>query len=116
MQCGAIFYAAVANYCWRFVGIGRCLIAVGITSAPSGSSVPAHVVAKRRLGDRKEDVTIESPVVGARIKVRLLLPSHYETDKVRRWPLLYLLHGCCDSYVSWTRSTDIEQLTKGRTS
>jgi hypothetical protein len=29
MQCGAIFYAAVANYCWRFVGIGRCLIAVG---------------------------------------------------------------------------------------
>ena len=26
--------------------------------------------------------------------------------------MLYLLHGCCDSYVSWTRSTDIEELTK----
>lgn len=28
------------------------------------------------------------------------------------WPVLYLFHGCCDSYVSWTRSTDIEQLTE----
>jgi Putative esterase len=44
--------------------------------------------------------------------VRLLLPAHYETKKARRWPVLYLLHGCCDSYVSWTRSTDIEQLTQ----
>jgi S-formylglutathione hydrolase FrmB len=26
--------------------------------------------------------------------------------------VLYLLHGCCDSYISWTRSTDIEQLTE----
>ena len=25
------------------------------------------------------------------------------------WPVLYLLHGCCDTYVSWTRSTDIER-------
>jgi diacylglycerol O-acyltransferase/trehalose O-mycolyltransferase len=84
----------------------------GITSAPPGSAVPAHVVAKKHLGDRKEDVTIESPAVGARVKVRLLLLSNYETDKARRWPVLYLLHGCCDSYLSWTRSTDIEQLTK----
>jgi diacylglycerol O-acyltransferase/trehalose O-mycolyltransferase len=26
--------------------------------------------------------------------------------------VLYLLHGCCDSYVSWNRSTDIAQLSK----
>jgi S-formylglutathione hydrolase FrmB len=25
--------------------------------------------------------------------------------------VLYLLHGCCDSYVSWARYTDIEKLT-----
>jgi hypothetical protein len=35
MQCSDLFRAAVANYCWHFVGIGRCLIAVGyhITTA-----------------------------------------------------------------------------------
>jgi S-formylglutathione hydrolase FrmB len=24
--------------------------------------------------------------------------------------VLYLLHGCCDSYLSWTRSTDVEDI------
>jgi diacylglycerol O-acyltransferase / trehalose O-mycolyltransferase len=32
----------------------------------------------------------------------------------RRWPVLYLLHGCCDTYESWTRSTDIEELPELR--
>jgi diacylglycerol O-acyltransferase/trehalose O-mycolyltransferase len=82
------------------------------TSAPPSPSVPARIVAKRRLAERKEDLTIESPAVGGQVKVRLLLPVHYETEKTRLWPVLYLLHGCCDSYVSWTRSTDIEQLTQ----
>ena len=73
---------------------------------------PARVVAKERRGGREEDLTIESPAVGGQVQVRLLLPAHYETQKARLWPVLYLLHGCCDSYVSWTRSTDIEQLTQ----
>jgi diacylglycerol O-acyltransferase/trehalose O-mycolyltransferase len=29
----------------------------------------------------------------------------------QQWPVLYLLHGCCDTYVSWTGSTDIERLS-----
>jgi diacylglycerol O-acyltransferase / trehalose O-mycolyltransferase len=74
--------------------------------------MPARVVAKKRLADREEDLTIESPALGSQTKVRLLLPAHYETQRARLWPVLYLLHGCCDSYVSWTRSTDIEQLTE----
>jgi len=45
------------------------------------------------------------------VKVRLLLPAHFQAEPKRRWPALYLLHGCCDSYISWTRSTDIERLT-----
>jgi S-formylglutathione hydrolase FrmB len=32
----------------------------------------------------------------------------------RRWPVLYLLHGCCDTYESWTRSTDVERLPQLR--
>ena len=28
--------------------------------------------------------------------------------------MLYLLHGCCDTYDSWTRSTDVEQLAQLR--
>jgi diacylglycerol O-acyltransferase/trehalose O-mycolyltransferase len=82
------------------------------TSGSPNPSIPARVIAKKRLADREEDLTIESPALGSQVKVRLLLPAHYETQRARLWPVLYLLHGCCDSYVSWTRSTDIEQLVQ----
>jgi diacylglycerol O-acyltransferase/trehalose O-mycolyltransferase len=72
---------------------------------------PARLVATKRLNHREVDLTVESPAVGQQIKVRLLLPASYQTEKSRHWPVLYLLHGCCDSYVSWTRSTDIGKLT-----
>jgi poly(3-hydroxybutyrate) depolymerase len=58
------------------------------------------------------DLTIESPGVGGQVKARLLLPAHYQSQKTRLWPVLYLLHGCCDTYVSWTRSTDVEELAQ----
>ena len=71
-----------------------------------------QIVASKRLDERTEDLTIESPAVGDQVNVRLLLPATYKSEKSRRWPVLYLLHGCCDTYVSWTRSTDITKLTE----
>jgi diacylglycerol O-acyltransferase / trehalose O-mycolyltransferase len=56
-------------------------------------------------------VTVWSPALRGRTTVRLLLPTHYRDRPEARWPSLYLLHGCCDSYISWTRSTDIELLS-----
>jgi S-formylglutathione hydrolase FrmB len=40
--------------------------------------------------------------------VRLLTPTGWQPKPDRTWPVLYLLHGCCDTYDSWTRSTDVE--------
>ena len=81
-------------------------------SEPSPSSSTAQIVASKRLDERTEDLTIESPAVGDQVNVRLLLPATYKSEKSRRWPVLYLLHGCCDTYFSWTRSTDITKLTE----
>ena len=71
----------------------------------------AHVVATTQVSPRMWDVTVESPAVGARVRVRLMLPARFTAEPDRRWPVLYLLHGCCDTYVSWSRSTDIERRT-----
>lgn len=71
----------------------------------------ARVVAEQWLSDRMVDITVDSRALGATANVRLLLPPGWAADPHRRWPVLYLLHGCCDSYVSWTRSTDVEELT-----
>ena len=82
-------------------------------SKPSPSSSTAQIIASKRLDERTEDLTVESPAVSDQVNVRLLLPAKYQNEKSRRWPVLYLLHGCCDTYVSWTRSTDITKLTEG---
>ena len=94
------------------------LLAVGIagcTSSPAPQAVgppnrPARVVATQTLGPQVRDLTIDSPALGRSAKVRLLLPRRFQAQPNRRWPVLWLLHGCCDTYQSWTRSTDVEEL------
>ena len=47
--------------------------------------------------------------------MRLLTPNDWEQrHRGDHWPVLYLLHGCCDTYDSWTRETDVEQLRRLR--
>jgi diacylglycerol O-acyltransferase / trehalose O-mycolyltransferase len=77
----------------------------------SGGVARLRVVATTVLSARMRDLTIASPALGETVKVRLLLPVHYAARPRARWPVLYLLHGCCDTYRSWTRSTDVETLT-----
>jgi diacylglycerol O-acyltransferase/trehalose O-mycolyltransferase len=71
----------------------------------------ARVVATTVVDARTLDLTIESPALGRSGKVRLLLPPDWVPQPQRRWPVFYLLHGCCDTYDSWTRETDIEALS-----
>jgi diacylglycerol O-acyltransferase / trehalose O-mycolyltransferase len=80
------------------------------SSAISSTAPPATVVATTKLSPRERDLTVNSPAVGGPVKVRLILPASFSKQPTKRWPVLYLLHGCCDTYLSWTRSTDIEQL------
>jgi diacylglycerol O-acyltransferase/trehalose O-mycolyltransferase len=70
-----------------------------------------QVVATAVLSARVRDLTIDSPALGRTATVRLLLPAGFAAQRRSRWPVLYLLHGCCDTYESWTRSTDVEELT-----
>ena len=79
---------------------------------PASAPGTAQILATRHVGGRTWDLTVRSPAVGADVSVRLLLPVRYEQEPGRRWPVLYLLHGCCDSFASWTRSTDVEQLSR----
>ena len=44
--------------------------------------------------------TIQSRVLGAPVVCNVYLPSHFE-DGDRRYPIVYLLHGCTDDYTAW---------------
>ncbi|HWD44952.1 MAG TPA: alpha/beta hydrolase family protein [Actinomycetota bacterium] len=90
-------------------GIAAC----GTSRPPpvaSPPSRPAQVLATEVVGPRVRDLVIDSPALGRSAMVRLLLPRRFSAEPGRRWPVLWLLQGCCDTYESWTRSTDVEQL------
>jgi diacylglycerol O-acyltransferase/trehalose O-mycolyltransferase len=85
------------------------------TPDSDGAAQRASVISENRVGRRLVDLSIRSHALGTTAKVRLMTPYGWSSQRgSRRWPVLYLLHGCCDTYDSWTRSTDLEDLPQLR--
>jgi diacylglycerol O-acyltransferase/trehalose O-mycolyltransferase len=81
-----------------------------VTEPAQAAFTELRVADVATLDERTVDLTIESPSVGE-AKVRLLLPAGFDDDPEATYPVLYLLHGAWDDYTSWTRETDVEELT-----
>jgi diacylglycerol O-acyltransferase/trehalose O-mycolyltransferase len=82
---------------------------------PGHGNGGANVVAETRVAAHIVDLTIQSPALGRTASVRLITPDGWDQRRRgERWPVLYLLHGCCDTPDSWTRETDVEDLQQLR--
>jgi diacylglycerol O-acyltransferase / trehalose O-mycolyltransferase len=80
---------------------------------PGTAADGAYVTAEQQVDARTMDITISSPDAQASVQVRLLLPPGWSPTASRTWPVLYLLHGCCDTYQGWTENTNVAQVTEG---
>ncbi|CAM5390324.1 Esterase family protein OS=Streptomyces tendae OX=1932 GN=GUR47_01980 PE=4 SV=1 [Streptomyces tendae] len=74
----------------------------------------AEVVAVTQVADRQVDLSVRSTALGGRtVDVRLLTPDgwspHHRGGHRQHWPTLWLLHGCCGDYTSWTSMTDVAE-------
>jgi S-formylglutathione hydrolase FrmB len=108
----------------RPISVVLALLALLATACSSGTrSAPAaetprdetaRVVSEQKAGQRLVDLTIQSPALGRTAKVRLLTPDGWDQRAGRTWPVLYLLHGCCDIYDRWSRQTDVARLPQLR--
>ncbi|MFE0415141.1 alpha/beta hydrolase [Streptomyces tendae] len=86
--------------------------AVAAGKPETGAARPgAEVVAVTRVADRQVDLSVRSTALGGRtVDVRLLTPDGWNPHDRRHrqhWPTLWLLHGCCGDYTSWTSMTDV---------
>ncbi|MEO5873562.1 MAG: alpha/beta hydrolase family protein [Streptosporangiaceae bacterium] len=106
--------------------VGSTLVAValsvGMLQAPATATKAAPSFKKASTGasitsyqwltknKRAFDFSVRSKRLGSTQKVRVLLPKGWTYKTKRTWPVVYLMHGGQDHYVSWTRSTRIEQL------
>lgn len=90
-------------------------LALGITGLSTVQAAPdrkAVVVSETQVADRQVDLAVRSHALGGdTVNVRLLTPDGWEDRSRRdRWPVLYLLHGCCGDYTSWTSATDVAEI------
>jgi diacylglycerol O-acyltransferase / trehalose O-mycolyltransferase len=91
------------------------LLGLGAVPAPARAATPApgdgaRVVAQQWVAPRQLDLTVYSPALGETAKVRLLTPDGWRQGAGRHWPTLWLLHGCCGDYTSWTALTDVASI------
>ena len=82
-----------------------------LAPAASARAEDLKVVAVKQMDARLREYTLHTDALAADTHVRVLLPDGYDT--ARRYPVLYLLHGCCDDYKSWTDKGDAEKITAG---
>jgi len=89
------------------------LLVPGIAGA--STRTPLRLISSQRLDPRLEELSFTTPALTDPTGVRVLLPDGYSSSR-RRYPVLYLLHGCCngtDGYRSWTDKMGAEALTAG---
>lgn len=97
-----------------WLGAFALLLPLALADRSAAAAPPrAEVVAETAVAPRTLDLTIASPAMEGRQKVRLLLPPGWSRDAGRTWPALWLLHGGVDDYTAWTRDTDVAELTAG---
>ena len=103
----------------RTIGVSRrtaakAATAAGLAAVFGTTTGTGRARAATRLGPRTFELSVSSAALGRNAPVRLILPSGFDTEPARTYPVLYLLHGAHDDHTSWTRETDIEAFTEGR--
>jgi len=91
--------------------LGAMAAAAGDNTAMAAGTTT--VVSENWLGPREVDLIVRSAANNRDLPVRLLVPPGWSRTATTTWPVLYLLHGGNDDYTSWTRETDIEELSAG---
>lgn len=97
---------AFATLLALMVSAGSVMVGDGVAVADS-----SYVVSEHWLSSREVDLSVHSAANGKNYPVRLLVPTGWSPSATRTWPVLYLMHGGNDDYTSWTRETDIVDLS-----
>jgi S-formylglutathione hydrolase FrmB len=82
-------------------------------AAPALGPDQLELVRSEQLSERLFELTFRTPALDGETGVRILLPQGYDAAAAPRYPVLYLLHGCCDDFRAWTEDGDAERITAG---
>lgn len=72
---------------------------------------PAQQTRQAAETARLRDESVESKALGRTMRYRVLVPEGYDSS-LRRYPVLYLLHGLGGNYYDWTTRSNIADYTR----
>src|SRR4051812_583862 len=73
---------------------------------------PAQITAEKQLGPRWIELTISTPAFVGPTHVDIDLPTGYDSDPDRRWPVTYVLAGTMNTYRTFNSFVDGVKLTE----
>jgi hypothetical protein len=84
----------------------RALLAAGAMLAVGTTPARAQeVTGDQAVGDRVRVLTVKTDAFSAPTNVDVFLPTGYDADPRRRWPVTYVLAGTMNNYDSFGRSS-----------
>src|SRR3954451_22722532 len=87
------------------IAVGAELLAGARPVLPAGAGAAGlREVGARRLDARLTQLTLRTDALAGPTRVRVLLPAGYRraSERRRRYPVLYLLHGALGDETAWT--------------
>ena len=85
------------------------LVAAAVASAAHN---PARITAKKKLGPRVVELTISTPAFTEPTHVDVDLPTGYDEQRAKRWPVAYFLAGTMNTYKSFNDVVHGVELSK----
>lgn len=76
---------------------------------------PLTLVSDVALSDRLHELTVMSPAMEREVPLRVLLPTDYDPKAATRYPVLYMMHGCCNGqrgYTTYTTNHPVVAITE----
>jgi S-formylglutathione hydrolase FrmB len=106
----------------RPMRVAPLIAAVAVLLATAAQAAAADhgltVTREDHLDPRLIEYGLTTRALADETNLRVLLPDGYDANPSKRYPVLYLLHGCCDYDVdgsqAWTTHGEVEQATAGQ--
>ena len=92
----------------RFLLLAALLLHTPAQAAASPQTKPAALAQSGKSAPRLLEESVASAALGRTMNYRVLLPESYE-GSLKRYPVLYLLHGLGGDYKDWTSRSNLAE-------
>ncbi len=97
-----------APFLWLLIALVACA-SPAFAQAPKTKATPML----SKAADAPQVVELDSKSLARKVNYTVIVPADYYTDRTKRYPVIYLLHGLFGHYTDWSGKTKIFDYSRG---